>query len=122
MAALQRAANEAQHRHARLDVIRVVSSGGPSAFMGTASEWLRLRALVAHALPTAQHVTTRLRIAYGDPATALIGAARRADLLVIGARENSERGNPLGGPTVPAVLSGAPCKVIVCEGAATGER
>jgi nucleotide-binding universal stress UspA family protein len=116
MAALQRAASEAQRRHARLDVIRVVSAGGPWAFRSTASEWLRLRALVAHALPTAQHVTTRLRITHGDPATALIRAARRADLLVIGAGENSKRGNPLGGPTV---LSGAPCKVIVCEGAAT---
>jgi nucleotide-binding universal stress UspA family protein len=122
MAALQRAAREAQERHARLDVIRVVSARGPWAFMGTATEWLRLRALVAHALPTTQHLTTRLRVAYGEPVTTLIRAARHADLLVIGARERSEHGNPLGGPTVPAVLSGTPCKVIVCEGAATATQ
>jgi nucleotide-binding universal stress UspA family protein len=122
MAALQRGAREAQERHARLDVIRVVSPAGPPAFMGTATAWLRLRALVANALPTSQHLTTRLRVVYGDPVKALVQAARNADLLVIGAREGSEHGNPLGGATIPAVVSGAPCRVIICEGAATATQ
>jgi len=113
LAALKRAATEAQHRHARLDVYQVLLEGraGP---LDTLTQWLRLRSLVADELPTAQHLTTRLRIATGDPATALIKAARHAELLVIGAREHSEHGNPLGGPTVPAVVSGAPCEVIIC--------
>lgn len=122
MAALQRGAREAQERHARLDVIRVISPTGPRAFLRTAAAWLRLRALVANALPTSQHLTTRLRIAHGDPVKALVRAAQGADLLVIGAREGSEHGNPLGGATVPAVVSGAPCRVVICEGAATTTR
>ncbi|MGI8334295.1 universal stress protein [Actinomadura scrupuli] len=122
MAALQRGAREAQERHARLDVIRVISPTGSPAFLGTAAAWLRLRALVANALPTSQHLTTRLRIVHGDPVKALVRAARGADLLVIGAREGSEHGNPLGGATIPAVVSGAPCRVVICEGAATAIR
>ena len=123
MAALQKAATEALARHARLDVIRVISPAGPWAFLGTATEWLRLRTLVAGALPKTQHLTTRLRVFYGKPAPALLKAARHADLLVIGAREGSEHGNAFGGATVPAVLSGAPCRVVVCEGsAATGRE
>lgn len=118
MAALQRGAREAQERHARLDVIRVVSPTGTRAWLGTAVAWLRLRALVADALPTSQHLTTRLRVVHGDPVQALVGAARDADLLVIGAREGSGHGNPLGGATVPAVVSGARCRVVICEGAA----
>ncbi|MCW2942719.1 MAG: hypothetical protein JWN00_5704 [Actinomycetia bacterium] len=117
-AALQKAAAEAQLRHARLDVIRVVPPNGPWAFMGTATEWLRLRALVANALPTAQHLTTRLRVVYGEPVAALLSAARSADLLVIGAREGSGHGDSFGGTVVPAVLSGVSCRVIVCEGPA----
>ncbi|MGH9003247.1 MAG: hypothetical protein ACRDYV_08975 [Acidimicrobiia bacterium] len=34
--------------------------------------------------------------------------------LVIGPREHSRRGNPLGGDTVPTVLTSAPCEVLVC--------
>jgi len=113
LAALHRAANEAQRRHARLDVYRVLPDE-PTGPLRTATEWLRLRSLVADQLPTTQHLTTRLRVTTGDPAQALITAARHAELLVIGAREHSEHGNPLGGPTVPAVISGTPCEVIVC--------
>jgi nucleotide-binding universal stress UspA family protein len=122
MAALQRAAREAQERHARLDVIRVVPPADRRAFLGTAAAWLRLRALVANALPTFQHLTTRLRIVHGYPVQALVRAARDADLLVIGAREGSGHGNPLGGATIPAVVSGAPCRVVICEGAAMAAR
>lgn len=114
LAALWRAANEAERRHARLDVYRVRPEGRPMSFIGSLNEWLRLRSLVARELPAARHPMTRLHIAHGDPATALIKAAGRAEVLVIGAREHSEHGNPLGGATVPAVLSGAPCEVTVC--------
>lgn len=119
LAALRRAADEAERRHARLEVYRVIPEGGPSAVMGTLNEWLRLRSFVARELPTTRHPMIRLHIAHGDPATALIKAAGRAELLVIGAREHSEHGNPLGGATVPAVLSGAPCEVVVCADHAT---
>jgi nucleotide-binding universal stress UspA family protein len=117
LAALRRAAAEAQRRHTSLDVIRVLPGGRLRSFAGTGSEWLRLRALVARTLPADQHLTTRLHLSHGDPAAALIKAARDADLLVIGARENSLHGDPLGGHTVPAVLSEIPCEVIVCVSA-----
>jgi nucleotide-binding universal stress UspA family protein len=122
LAALRRAAEEADQRHARLDVIRVVPPGEQASprFLWTIARWLRLRSLVAHAIPRAQHITTRLRIAYGPPRQVLPEAASRAELLVIGAREHSERGNPLGGETVPAVLTSAPCEVLVCADHATG--
>ena len=114
MAALRRGAAEAERREARLDVVQISRSGSSWTIMRNASDWLRLRSLVAAALPTAQHVTTRLRIAHGTPAQALINAARGAEMLVIGAREHSEHGSPLGGDTVPAVMSGAQCEVVVC--------
>jgi nucleotide-binding universal stress UspA family protein len=119
LAALRRAATEAQRRHARLDVLRVLPRERPSALLGTVAEWLLLRRLVARELPAAQHITTRLHIGHGEPAAALIKAAQRAELLVIGARAHSEHGTPLGGPTVPAVLSGAPCEVVICADHAT---
>lgn len=114
LAALRRAAAAAERRHARLDVYHVLPERTGS-LMNTATEWLRLRSLVARELPTSKHPMIRLHIAHGTPAEALLKAARRAELLVIGARDHSEHGNPLGGPTVPAVLSGAPCEVVVCE-------
>jgi nucleotide-binding universal stress UspA family protein len=122
LVALRRAANEAQQRHARLDVIRVLMTGRTKAQLSTSTEWLRLRADVAHALPTGQHLTTRLHIAHGDPATALIKAADHAELLVIGGREHGEHGNLLGGATVPAVLNGSPCEVIICSDQTTATR
>lgn len=62
-----------------------------------------------------QHITTRLRIARGDAVAQLIRLADHAELLGVGARLNAGHGSPLGGDTVPTVLSGAPCQVIVCE-------
>jgi nucleotide-binding universal stress UspA family protein len=111
--ALRRAAAEAQRRHARLDVVRVIPRAGGRLRVPAA--WLRLRNEIARLLPRAQHITTRLRIARGDAGTELPKMAERAELLVIGARVNSRHGTPLGGETVPAVLSTAPCEVIVCE-------
>lgn len=112
-AALRRAATEAQRRHARLDVINVIPREG--GLRRTPAAWLRLRREVARLLPRLQHVTTRLRIARGDTSAELCRMAERAELLVIGARLNAEHGTPLGGETVPAVLSAAQCHVIVCE-------
>ncbi len=113
-AALDRAAAEADRRHARLDVVRVIPAGsGP---LRVAAAWLDLRRQVARLLPRGRHMTTRLRIARGEPSAELIRLARRAELLTVGARFNSRHGDPLGGDTVPAVLSGAPCEVIVCDG------
>jgi nucleotide-binding universal stress UspA family protein len=116
LAALRRAAEEADRRHARLDVIQVISPDEQASprLLWTIVRWLRLRSLVARAIPRAQHITTRLRIAYGRPPKVLPDAAAHAELLVIGAREHSERGNPLGGETVPAVLTSSPCEVLVC--------
>jgi nucleotide-binding universal stress UspA family protein len=118
--ALRRAAAEARERHARLDVVRVIPrEGGP---LRKPLAWLRLRNEVARLLPRAQHVTTRLRIARGDAGAQLIRLADRAEVLVVGARVNAAHGTPLGGDTVPAVLSSAPCQVIVCaDGAETDE-
>ena len=122
MAALRRGAAEAERREARLDVVQVIPAGSAWTITSNATNWLRLRSLVAAALPTAQHVTTRLRIVHGAPAQALIKAAQGAELLVVGAREHSEHGNPLGGDTVPAVMSGASCKVVVCADQGSSAR
>src|SRR3569833_4586235 len=109
--ALRRAAAEARHRHARLDVIQVLPE--PGGLRRTPVAWLRLRKEVARLLPRIQHISTRLRIARGDTSADLCRMAERAEVLVIGA--NARRGAPLGGHTVPAVLSAAPCNVIVCD-------
>ncbi|MEU8801064.1 universal stress protein [Spirillospora sp. NPDC048819] len=116
MAALRRAAREALDRHARLDVVRVLKPGDAPAAgpLRTAAEWLRLRRLVAHAIPRTQHLTTRLRVIHGEPGTTLAKAAAHAELLVIGARAHSEHGNPLGGDTVPVVREHARCGVVIC--------
>ncbi|MFC4910140.1 universal stress protein [Actinomadura gamaensis] len=149
MAALHRAAREAAERHARLDVIHVldtetdaVTGAGAGAGTGaaagtgagtgadrgprplrTAREWLRLRDLVAGAVPRAQHLTTRLRILHGTPEAVLPDAAEHAELLVVGARAHSEHGNPFGGDTVPAVRERARCPVVICaDHGAVAER
>ncbi|TYB45506.1 universal stress protein [Actinomadura chibensis] len=114
MAALRRAAREAVERHARLDVVRVLEPGAASRPLRTAREWLRLRRLVADAIPRVQHLTTRLRVVRGTPGEALPRAAEHAELLVIGARLRSEHGNPLGGDTVPAVRERTRCPLVVC--------
>jgi nucleotide-binding universal stress UspA family protein len=114
LAALRRAAAEAERRHARLDVIRVPDAGTAAHPLRTIGQWLRLRTLAARTLRRSQHFTTRLHIAHGDPGTVLTDAARNADLLVIGARIHSEHGNPFGGDTVPRVLEKAPCEVLIC--------
>lgn len=113
--ALRRAALEARERHARLDVVRVVP---PGSLMRRSLAWFRLREEVARLVPGAQHVSTRLRIVCGDPGPELVRSADRADVLVVGARLNSRHGSPLGGDTVPTVLSNAHCAVIVCENGA----
>jgi nucleotide-binding universal stress UspA family protein len=111
--ALRRAATEARERHARLDVVRVIPRAG--GFARIPAAWLRLRGEVARVVPRAQHISTRLRIVRGDAAEQLTRLADRADVLVVGARMNSRHGAPLGGDTVPAILSGAPCQVIICD-------
>ena len=111
--ALRRAAAEARRRHARLDVVRVISrDGGP---LRGPKAWFRLRDEVARLLPRTQHVTTRLRIARGEPGAQLARLARRAEVLVVGSRLNSRHGALFGGDTVPTVLSNARCGVIICE-------
>jgi nucleotide-binding universal stress UspA family protein len=115
IAALRRAADEAKRRGARLDVICVMSGRRERILsLRHVATWLRFRSLVARELPRAQHITTRLRIAYGSPAGVLVRAAERAELVVIGARRDSPRGAMLGGDTVPRVLSSSPCTVVVC--------
>jgi nucleotide-binding universal stress UspA family protein len=111
--ALRRAAEEARRRHARLDVVRVIPRTG--GLFRAPLAWLRLRGEVARLIPRIQHISTRLRIARGEAGTELPRVAKYAEVLVIGARMNSRHGALLGGETVPAVLSSAPCDVIVCE-------
>ncbi|SNT23042.1 Universal stress protein family protein [Actinomadura meyerae] len=124
MAALRRAAREALERHARLDVVRVIETEGITAPrpLRTAREWLRLRRLVAHAIPRAQHLNTRLRIVHGAPGEALARAAGHAELLVVGARTHSEHGNPLGGDTVPVVRERARCRIVICADHTAGSE
>lgn len=122
IAALRRAATEAQQRHARLDVVRVITPGRTPGLVRTGTEWLRLRTLVAQTIPHAQHLTTRLKVEHGEPAKTLVKAAERAELLVIGAQERAERGSLFGGDTVPYVLGNAPCPVILCTGQETGKH
>jgi nucleotide-binding universal stress UspA family protein len=123
IAALHRAADDAKRRSARLDVIRVVGDRGRWIFSpARIAAWLRLRRLVARELPRTQHVTTRLRIAYGSPAGVLIRAADRAELLVVGAREHASHGSLLGGDTVPRVLAASPCEVVVCANQAHSDQ
>jgi nucleotide-binding universal stress UspA family protein len=117
--ALRRAAVEARERHARLDVVRVIPRTG--GVMRAPAAWFRLRGEVARLIPHTQHITTRLRIARGDPGTQLTRLAGRAEVLVIGARLNSGHGTPFGGDTVPTVLSNARCDVILCENGAEEE-
>ncbi|MEU5878663.1 universal stress protein [Spirillospora sp. NPDC047279] len=121
IAALRRASQEAARRHARLDVVRVLSTGPGHAdrLARSAREWGRLRALAARIVPRPRQITTRLRVMYGEPAAVLTKVAQHAELLVIGARVHSEHGNLLGGDTVPAVLQHAPCEVIICADHAT---
>ncbi|MEU6036792.1 universal stress protein [Actinomadura sp. NPDC047616] len=115
IAALRRAVTEAHRRNAVLDVIHVLGShdGGPRP-LRTVVEWLRLRRLAAREIPRSRRLTARLRVPVGDPGQVLAAAGRRAELLVIGAREHSEHGNPLGGATVPVVLERAACEVVIC--------
>jgi nucleotide-binding universal stress UspA family protein len=126
IAALHRAAKEAAERGARLDVVQVIDRnrrGGALPGPTRLAAWLRLRNLVAGELPRAQHVTTRLRIAHGSPPGALVRAAAKAELLVVGARGHSEHGGGLlGGDTVSRLLGAAPCEVIICADQAVGRR
>ncbi|MFC5744346.1 universal stress protein [Actinomadura rugatobispora] len=116
IAALRRAAEEARRRRARLDVVRVLAPepGASPHPLRTAREWLRLRSLVARIVTRSQHLTTRLRIAYGDPGRVLADQAGHGELLVIGARGHSEHGNPFGGATIPVVRANARCEVVIC--------
>ncbi|MBO2446108.1 universal stress protein [Actinomadura barringtoniae] len=120
MAALRRASDEAFRRSARLEVVRVLD--GTPGRIRTARAWLRLRTLAARKIPRSRHILTRLRIVYGDPAAVLPQAAERAELLVIGARVNSQHGNPFGGHTVPIVLDTSPCEVVICADHAASAR
>jgi nucleotide-binding universal stress UspA family protein len=123
IAALRRAADEAKRRGARLDVIRVAGDRGQWLLSpARVAAWLRLRRLVARQLPKTQHITTRLRLAYGSPAGVLIRAADHAELLVVGARGHAPNSSLLGGDTVPRVLSASPCEVVVCANQAHIER
>ncbi|XVQ09675.1 universal stress protein [Spirillospora sp. CA-255316] len=116
IAALRRAATEARRRHARLDVVRILApdSDPDSRRLRTIKEWLRLRNLVARTVPLSQHITTRLRFAYGEPSEVLTAQAAHGELVVIGARAHSEHGSPIGGHTVPHVWVHTRCELIIC--------
>ncbi|WP_344949041.1 universal stress protein [Actinomadura miaoliensis] len=123
IAALRRAAAEARRRHAVLDVIHVLGPrGSRPRLVRAVVEWLRLRRLAAREIPRSRQISTRLRVPFGDPGQVLTAASRRAELLVVGAREHSEHGNPLGGAIVSAVLDRSACEVVVCADQAASRQ
>jgi len=112
VAALRRAVAQAGLRHAELEVVCVIAedAGAHTA----ASALTMLRDTLVAVSPDGVGVPSRLRVERGEPALALVAVCGDAELLVIGARANSRRGNMFGGRTVPRCLDYARCRVDVC--------
>lgn len=117
LAALRHAALEAGQREAALDVVHAVGRDEcdhRSSATALAHGRTLLEAAVA-SVPETEHVTeVRRHLVSGEPAPELIRFARKAVLLVLGARTDPEHARPLGGATIPAVLAADPCEVLVC--------
>jgi nucleotide-binding universal stress UspA family protein len=113
--ALEKAA-ELANEYDGLTVLTVVPPDGrrgaaeASGHVGYAGGFLRLRGVEA---------TTK--VAYGDPAEAIVAEAARGryDAIVMGTRELSPLGRLLMGSVTRNVIRHAPCKVIVA-GALSG--
>jgi nucleotide-binding universal stress UspA family protein len=112
IAALRRAIVQARLLAAELDVVHALPDHADEAAASTARAMLRK--LIADCLPDGVDIPFRLRVERGDPSTVLLVVSAGAELLIIGARKHSARGNMLGGDTVPRCLDYAPCRVDVC--------
>ena len=112
VAALRRAAAQADLRHAELELVYVVAPGaGPLAIKAGTQQ---LTDVVGRAFPDGPGAPARLVVESGEPAAVLVRLSASAELLVIGARAHSEEGNLLGGVTVPRCLDRAFCPVDIC--------
>lgn len=116
-AALRQAALEAVQREAVLEVVHVVGRDECDTCSETAA-LARGRALLDAAIAripeTGRPVHVRRHLVRGNPAHVLIGLGKDAVLLVLGARTDPDHARPLGGATIPAVLTARPCEVLVC--------
>jgi nucleotide-binding universal stress UspA family protein len=112
LAALGRAITQARLRDAELDVVRVIPEDADES--AAAAARAGLRGLIARLGPDRPDVPVRLRVERGEPAAVLLVVSAGAELLVIGARAHSARGNMFGGDTVPRCLDYAQCHVDVC--------
>lgn len=114
IAALRRAAVETVRRHAMLDIVCVVPDaldhGQAEAARG------RLNDMVVSVLGDETRFPIRQRMVSGEAGDVLPELATHSELLVIGARVNSEHGAPLSGDIVPDVLRHSPCEVVICAG------
>lgn len=60
------------------------------------------------------HDTVHYDVRYGDPATAILAAARHADLIVVGTRSDDSHGSPLLlGPVSQDIAVHATCPVLL---------
>jgi nucleotide-binding universal stress UspA family protein len=112
LAALRRAVMQARLRSAELDVVQVIPHDADKAAVSAARAMLE--ELIDRFVPDKASVVMRLRVERGQPADVLLVVSAGAELLIVGARKNSARGNMLGGDTVPRCLDHARCHVDVC--------
>jgi nucleotide-binding universal stress UspA family protein len=107
------AAAEALRRHATLHLLHVVEASGPDTDAGRAPGTAVLDAVVA-ALPDPAAAQTRTVV--GDPATVLLGAASRAQLVVIGPRGTGGQVGARLGAVARALLWASPRPTVVVHG------
>jgi nucleotide-binding universal stress UspA family protein len=113
IAALHRAVAEAQRSPATLEAVLVLAdeSPHPSAY---AAALEMLAEILIREYPDGIGVPVRRLVEHGDPAEVLVQLADGASLLVVGARDGSAAGNPLGGDVVPHCLTGGRCPLVIC--------
>jgi nucleotide-binding universal stress UspA family protein len=112
VAALKRAIVQARSRAAELDVVQAIPDDADDAAANAARA--ALGQLIDRIVPDQAGIRVRPRVERGHPAAVLLVVSAGAELLIIGARKHSARGNMLGGDTVPRCLGYARCHVDVC--------
>jgi nucleotide-binding universal stress UspA family protein len=112
VAALRRAVAQAGQRHAELEIVHVMDPGADSRAVAAGVQ--QLANVIGQAFPDGLGIPVRYVVEPGVPWAVLVRQSGGAELMVIGAREHSEEGNPLGGATVPLCLDRALCVVDVC--------
>ena len=108
-AALARATYEAQQRQAELYIFKIIDETEDAQH--ALSE---LKSFVHRSLPPEMSSRTRTCIEYGEPGRALVKLSQGADLLVIGARANSDRLGIFSGDIVSYCAHHAPCPIYIC--------